>query len=279
MHKVSLYIPCFNAEPFIASCLDSILAQTYPIAEILVINDGSTDRSMDIVQKYPQVTIIEHEGNRGLGIARNTALQNAQYDFLANIDSDCIAEPDWLEKLMAQFKEDKIAGVGGRLFETNKDTIPDYWRVIHMRQDWGDQRMINPPWLYGHSVVFRRSVLLEEGGYLEKFRTNYEDLNLSFRLLEKGYKLIYEPGAVVNHLRTDTSYSVIRTRWRWTALGVHGPVTCGEILKNQGRNIARMLKYAGQDIIKRRFALLGLDFALGFYSVYADIRSLICQKL
>jgi biofilm PGA synthesis N-glycosyltransferase PgaC len=278
MPDVSLYIPCYNASRYIEKCLESILNQSYPIQNILIVDDGSTDNTLDLIKKYPNLQIIQHPENRGLAAARNTALHALITTFIANIDSDCIAEKDWLENLMKDFTDEKIVGVGGKLFETNQSTVPDFWRVIHMKQHWGDEKIVNSDWLFGHSAVFRKSALESINGYQEKFRTNYEDLDLSRRLREKGYTVVYEPQAVVHHLRTDTAYSVLKTRWGWTALGVHAPVTGLEIVKNIGRNFGRSLKYMTQDVKNGRFSLLGLDFALGFYSSYADLRSWLCRQ-
>lgn len=278
MSDVSLYIPCYNAAKYIEKCLQSILAQTYSIKEILIVDDGSTDNTLEIVKRFSNIRIVKHPENRGLGAARNTGIRELNTEFIANIDSDCVAEKDWLKQLMDNMTDTKIAGVGGKLVESNQSTTPDYWRMVHMKQHWGDEKIVNPDWLWGHSSVFRKSVLDVVNGYQEKFRTNYEDLDLSRRLREKGYTLLYEPQAVVHHLRNDTALSVLNTRWRWTALGVHGPVTALEVVKNLGRNIGRSLKYTGQDIKSDRFSLLALDFALGFYSCYRDLRSLLCRQ-
>ncbi len=277
MKEVTLYIPCYNAEAFIRKCLDSVMAQTYPIRELLIIDDGCTDKTLEIVKEYPQAKVIQHPGNLGLGAGRNTALKSAKTEFIANLDADCVAEPDWLEKLISEMTEETLAGVGGKLLESYQEALPDYWRSIHMKQHWGESILRNPDWIWGHSALFRVSALRKAGGYNEQYRTNYEDLDISRRLRETGFDLAYQPEAVVKHLRRDTSLSVLRTRWRWTALGVHGPITLVEILKNQGRNLGRVLKYAAQDLVHGRLSLLGLDFALGFYSVYADFRSLLCR--
>jgi len=277
MKEVTLYIPCYNAESFIRRCLDSVMAQTYPLQEILVIDDGCTDKTLEIVKEYPKVKVIAHPQNKGLGAGRNTALNSVHTEYIANLDADCVAQPDWLEKLMESMADETLAGVGGRLIESFQSTVPDYWRTIHMKQHWGNQPCRNPDWIWGHSAVFMTAALKKAGGYDEKFRTNYEDIDISGKLRAAGYDLGYQPLAVVKHLRRDTAKSVLRTRWRWTALGVHGPVTPGELIKNQGRNIGRSVKYMAQDICHGRFALLGLDFALGFYSVYLDFRSLKCR--
>ena len=278
MTKVSLYIPCYNAAKHIEKCIKNIFVQTYPIDEILIIDDGSVDNTLEIISQFPNLRIVKHPQNRGLAAARNTALRELKTDFIANIDSDCVAEKDWLERLMQNMADEKIAGVGGKLIESNQSTTPDYWRVVHMKQHWGNEKVINPDWLFGHSAVFRKTALESVNGYLEKYRTNYEDLDLSHRLLKKGYTLIYEPQAIVHHLRTDSALSVLRTRWKWTALGVHGRTTGWEVIKNLGRNFGRSIKYMGQDIRNNRFSLLGLDFALGFYSTYADLRGLLCRQ-
>ena len=278
MLDVSVYIPCYNAEKYIRVCIQSILAQTYPIKEILVVNDGSTDRSMEIIRnEFPQVRIVEHPKNLGLACARNTGINNLNTEFIGNIDSDCLAEPIWLARLMDNFTESRVGGVGGVLLESSTHTAPDYFRAIHMCQHWGDQKIVNPPWLFGHSAVFRKTALQSVGGYREKFRTNYEDLDISRRLKDNGVTLVYEPSSLVHHLREDTFYTAIRTRWRWTALGVHGPVTPTEVIKNIGRNFGRSGKYLWMDLRHCRFSLLTLDFALGLYSTYADLRSLECR--
>ena len=277
MLEVSLYIPCYNASQYIEKCLESILQQNYPIKEILIVDDGSTDNTLEIIKKQSKLRIVQHNDNKGLGTARNTAFQNLQTEFIANIDADCVADKDWLVRLMENFTSEKIAGVGGKLVDINKSSIPDYWRLVHMKQDWGNEKITNPEWLFGHSAVFRKSAWVSVQGYQEKFRTNYEDLDFSRRLKEKGYTLLYEPNAIVNHLRKDTVSSVLKTRWAWTALGVHGNITSMEIIKNIGRNFGRSFKYFSQDLSHGRFSLLGLDFALGFYSSYADLRSVLCR--
>ncbi|MBU2257991.1 MAG: glycosyltransferase family 2 protein, partial [Candidatus Omnitrophica bacterium] len=94
MEKVTLYIPCFDAERTIKECLDSVIAQTYPINEIIIIDDGCQDKTMDIVSKYP-VRVIKHDRNKGLAVARNTAFKECRNDFVAALDADCAAHSDW----------------------------------------------------------------------------------------------------------------------------------------------------------------------------------------
>lgn len=274
--NVSIYIPCYNAGKYLDRCVASILNQTYPIQTILVVDDGSKDDTAAIAAKYPQVKLIRHQVNRGLAAARNTAWQNLDTEYIANLDADCVAESDWLEKLMRNIEatDSNLAGVGGKLVEANLVGVANRWRVAHMSQHWGDEPIQNPKWVYGSNSVYRRSVLAEVNGYKENYRTNYEDLDLSRRLYEKGYKLLYDPKAKVNHLRNDSIQSILYTRWRWTAVDLEPPITVKKLIRSLGRNLARGFVYCWRDIQNGGISsLLFLDLMLGIYSCYLDINS------
>ncbi|MDI6784349.1 MAG: glycosyltransferase family A protein [bacterium] len=291
--NVSLYIPCYNAGKYLERCLKSVLVQTYPIQTILVVDDGSTDNTKNIVAQFPQVNLIQHPANRGLAAARNTAWQNLDSEYIANLDADCVAEPNWLAQLMKHFTASdsdglrqmqpdttKLAGVGGKLVESNQKGVANRWRVAHMLQHWGDERIQNPKWIYGSNSVYRRSALVAANGYKENYRTNYEDLDLSRRLYEQGYTLLYDPAAKVNHLRNDSIRSILYTRWRWTAVDLEPPITVWKLFRNIGRNIGRSFAYIYRDIKKSGISLLLIiDIALGIYSSYSDIRCYLnkCQ--
>lgn len=109
---VSIIVPAYNVEKYLADCLDSILAQTYQNLEIIVINDGSTDGSPEIMQEYNakhKNIIIVNKKNGGLSSARNTGIEKATGDYLCFVDSDDVIAPDFVEKLAVAIKpEEKI---------------------------------------------------------------------------------------------------------------------------------------------------------------------------
>ncbi len=96
--KFSIIVPVYNVEKYVKRCLDSIFNQTYKDFEVIVVNDGSTDKSMDIVKKYKDVKIINEE-NRGLSHARNNGVKNARGDYILFVDSDDYINKDLLKEL------------------------------------------------------------------------------------------------------------------------------------------------------------------------------------
>ena len=102
MVKVSVIVPVYNVEIYLADCLDSVLQQTLKDIEIICINDGSTDKSPEILAEYakkdPRITIISQE-NKGLSSARNRGLEVATGEYVAFLDSDDWVDPDYYEKL------------------------------------------------------------------------------------------------------------------------------------------------------------------------------------
>ena len=96
--KFSIIVPVYNVEKYVKRCLDSIFNQTYKDFEVIVVNDGSTDKSMNIVKKYKDVKIINEE-NRGLSHARNNGVKNARGDYILFVDSDDYINKDLLKEL------------------------------------------------------------------------------------------------------------------------------------------------------------------------------------
>jgi len=279
MSSVTLYIPCYNAEKYIGACLEGVLKQTYPINEILVIDDGSTDKTAEIASRFP-ARVISLGRNAGLGIGRNTAVDAARNEFVASLDADCVALPFWLEKLMGHFSDDHVAGVGGKLLERNLKGLADRWRAVHMRQHWGDACIQNPHFLFGSNNVFRKKAIIAAGGYNPECRTNNEDYELSMCLKQQGQKLVYDPEAVAYHLRSDTVGSVIRTYARWTFRGTAGmrqPDTFYNLCCKWYDNFIYMIERIGQDCQARRFDFIGLDAIVFFTNGWFDT-AYYCKK-
>jgi len=270
MIKVSLYVPCFNAGRYIKECLESIFMQSYPLDEVLVIDDGSTDNTASICSRFP-VKIISHPRNRGLSATRNTAFRAARNEFVVSLDADCKAKSDWLEKLMGHFSDTNVAGVGGKLIEKYNLRPADKWRTIHMSQSWGEQIVENPDYLAGNNNVYRRSAIFQVGLYNEAYVSNYEDIDISKRLMSNGFKMVYSPDACIEHLRRDTVRSALKTYWNWSFYYFKKPDTLKRLLRKAGSNYALSWFFLRQDIKTKNTLLLFLDIILCFYYCWLDL--------
>lgn len=254
--KISLYIPCFNAEKTIAICIETVLRQTYPIDEIIIIDDGSSDNTALIASRY-HVRIIRHKANMGLAASRNTGVLNSRNEYVASIDADCAPGSDWIEKLIGNFSSDNIAGAGGQLIEANLDTKADQWRARHLAQGFGNRKIKNPRQLFGNNTIFRKSALLKVNLYNPKYKTNAEDYDISQRLIKNGYTLIYDPQAKVNHMRRDTIHSVMEMYSRYY---------CGILV-----NLYFSTSFFIKDLLDWKIYLLPLDIISFIFALYKNI--------
>jgi cellulose synthase/poly-beta-1,6-N-acetylglucosamine synthase-like glycosyltransferase len=109
----------------------------------------------------------------------------------------------WLENLLPVFEDPKIAGAGGRLTESFRESLADRWRCVHMRMDRGTERIHNPLLLHGCNSVFRKSAIVSVGGYDETLLTAGDDADISRRLTLSGWDLLYEPAARVARTAKD----------------------------------------------------------------------------
>jgi glycosyltransferase involved in cell wall biosynthesis len=281
MERISLYIPCYNAEKSINDCLQSVFNQSYKIDEILIIDDGSQDRTVEIAERYP-VRIIRHKQNKGLAACRNTAFRKANNEFIASLDSDCIADPKWLTQLVNCFSDDDIAGAGGILIDRYTLSTADTWRSVHMAQHWGAELIEYPPFLYGNNTLFRKKSIEKAGFYNEKYRTNYEDLDICMRIYNCGFKLIYNPKAHVEHLRKDTIKSVLFSYWSWFYYKYMMSNQINRLSLRIAVMLGRMVEYTEisevffrEDFREGEYKLLPIDVLFILYCWWFELRHCI----
>lgn len=175
--KVSVVMPVYNVETYIAEAIESVLAQTYENFELLIIDDGSTDASLDICRLVddPRLRIIEQE-NRGLAGARNTGIREARGEFIAFLDSDDLWSPEKLTAHVQFLNDNPDIGVsysGSTLISTNGDPIGISQNPQTDNVDASDVFLRNPVG-NGSSPVIRRSVFddirfFANRGYAEYF--------------------------------------------------------------------------------------------------------------
>ena len=115
LNRISIIMPAYNAEKYIREAIESILNQTYTDFEFIIINDGSTDKTKEIIKSYsdPRIVYMENEENSGIVVTLNKGLKCAQGEYIARMDSDDISLPDRFEKQIAYMDKHKDVGVLG----------------------------------------------------------------------------------------------------------------------------------------------------------------------
>jgi glycosyltransferase involved in cell wall biosynthesis len=168
---VSVIVPCYNGERWLREALDSIRAQTRPVHEIIVVDDGSTDRSREIASSYG-TRVIEHETNRGNGAARNSGIHAATGDAIAWLDTDDTWRPDHVETVAGLLDRhpDAAAAFGAvQVFGTGDRLILGYVPISGVAEDALLEAFRD--WLHTTiSAIVRRSALLAVGGFDESER-------------------------------------------------------------------------------------------------------------
>jgi len=273
VRPISLYVPCYNAASYLDRVLAAVMAQSHPLADVMVIDDGSTDDTVAVAEAwisrspYP-LRVIRHPQNLGLACARNTGVREAQCDLVASVDSDVAPEPDWLARLVEEMADD-VSGVGGELVEAFQDVLPDRWRANHMLQRRGPERIYRPPFIWGSNSLFRREVLYEAGLYNVRCRTNAEDVKLC-EIIRDKHVLVYTPFARCMHLRRDSVRSVMLNYWKWYYYGCFQKPSLAGAWASNKRNLQRLRGVIMKDVADRDLPRLALSLALVPYTCFKD---------
>lgn len=211
--KISFCIPAYNCEDTIGRCIESILSLTYSNKEIIIVNDGSTDRTLEIVENYP-VTIVNLEQNRGRGYARQKALEYATGEYIALLDADgFITNEKWVEEMLSKFSDEKIAGIYSLSKAINSgSSIARYWDYLTITKRTHGQ--ITSVAGTGNTLM-KRSVLDEVGGFDVRLK-NVEDTDLSKKLSKRGYVFYYEPTCLMSREQPSSISEVIKKEIDYT---------------------------------------------------------------
>lgn len=186
--KISVVIPAYNEEAYIGNCLDSLMQQEVKPDEIIVINNNSTDKTVDIVKKYPVRIVREKE--QGMIPARNRGFNEAQYEIIARTDADTILPPDWIKKIKEHFKDKTLLAVSGPahfydfpdVVRTSKLTIETSFAYLKIFK-----QIMKHDGMYGPNMALRKiaweqiknEVCLDD-------KEVHEDLDLAIHLASLG---------------------------------------------------------------------------------------------
>lgn len=194
MPKVSVIIPTYNRENYICEAIDSILSQTYKDFEIIIVDDGSTDNTKDIIKKYENKVLYFYQANAGPGAARNRGIKEAKGELIAFLDADDVWLPDKLKSEIEVFDKSSACD----LVYCNGEFIDEEGRSLKRNvccssglsktEEVSFDRILEKWDIYPSMVMVKKNILIEFGGFDEEY--GFEEYILWFNIAQK-YKIFY----------------------------------------------------------------------------------------
>lgn len=208
--KVSIVIPNWNGVELLKKHLPTVLRESTG-AEVIVVDDASDDDSAIYLHKhFPEVTVITKTKHEGFASSVNAGVEKANGDIVILLNTDIAPEKGYLEPLLAHFSDPNVFAVGCLDKSHEKGEIIlrgrgiGWWEkglYVHKR---GEVDKADTAWVSGGSGAFKKSVWMELGGMDTRFNPFYwEDIDLSYRAKEKGYRVLFEPKSMVHHYHEE----------------------------------------------------------------------------
>lgn len=202
--KVSVIVCSYNGGQTLEACLRSLKKIDYPDYEVVVVDDGSTDHTKEILSHHPWVNAI-YQTNHGLSVARNVGAAAATGEIIAYTDSDCMADPDWLYYLVGTLLSGNYAGVGG----PNISPPAQNWHQACVAAAPGGPSHVLltdvvAEHIPGCNMAFYRWAFEKVGGFDPEYRKAGDDVDFCWRLQQEGEVIAFSPSAIVWHYRRFT---------------------------------------------------------------------------
>jgi len=219
---VTVLIPAHNEESVIVQTITSVLAADYPAMRVIVVNDGSTDATGELLDANfagePRVQII-HQVNRGKAAALNNAMAHAQTDIVVTIDADTEIEPDAIRQLVRHFSDPKIGAVAGNVKVGNRSRWLTRWQALEYITSQNMEKrafdLLNCITVVpGALGAWRKQAIEAAGGITAD--TVAEDADLTVAIRRLGWRISYEERAIAWTEAPETPSVLIRQRFRWT---------------------------------------------------------------
>jgi len=219
---VLVVVPVRNGEATIGKLLDSLLEVGYDRGkvEVIVVDGNSTDRTREIVAKYP-VRLLTEEG-RGLNAARNTGIRNGQGEIIAFTDSDCLVPSNWIRKIVENFRNPQVGCVGGNVKGYGDDLLSRYAdnSLMHVMRSFKERVVLDMIKLFfnypaGCNMSFRRSSIEKVGYFNETLRYGADDIEMVERVAKAGGKIVLDPEVLILHKHRSTLQELLKQTFNW----------------------------------------------------------------
>ncbi|MFC2170228.1 glycosyltransferase [Acidobacteriota bacterium] len=225
---VSVIVPFYNAHENIIECVESLLNQNFSKRsyEIILVDNASSDDGPALLEKFKdRITLIKEE-KIGPSVARNRGIFSANGDILAFIDSDCVASKNWLKHMVNSFKLANAVAVAGEVkaYKPKTDVEIFYEGLMSQKKNLSYEH----PYAVTANLAFLRSVSNEVSFDNRFSKAVAEDVDFCWRLLEKGYRIEYQPDALVYHKNVKTKWQLFKKIF---LQGYHAPKVIKKNLK------------------------------------------------
>lgn len=245
--RISVVVATYNGASTLRGCLDSLKQQRYPDYEIVVVDDGSTDDTASILAQYDGLVVVSQE-NRGLSAARNAGIQAARGDIVAFTDSDCVADPDWLYHIALALTRSRLAGVGGPNLTPREENplhrcvgyAPGHATHVLLDEELAEH-------VPGCNMAFWRHALLAVDCFDPQYRKAGDDVDVIWRLQDRGYTIGFAPGAFVWHHRRSSIGAYLRQQRGYGEAEALLLRKHPQRFNDRGQSLWRGVIYSGRD--------------------------------
>lgn len=199
--KVSVVVCSYNGARTLRDCLNSLQELHYPDYEVILVDDGSKDNTQEIMRDFPRVRNIV-QANKGLSAARNVGIASATGEVVAFTDSDCMADRDWLYFLVQALLSSDFAAVGG---PNISPPATDWIQATVGAAPGSPSHVLLTDTIAEHvpgcNMAYHKWALEEIGGFDPEYRKAGDDVDVCWRIMQRGYQIGFSPAAVVWHYR------------------------------------------------------------------------------
>jgi len=218
MVLASIIIVNWNAKEFLNGCIESLLSQSFTDYEIILVDNASSDDSVNFIKdNFPQVTIIQNKNNVGFAEGNNIGIKNSQGEIIVLFNPDAVADKNWLSQLVDSLQSSKkIAAVTGKMYylgdKYGKDAVFCTWSKIDPYSAspsnfHNDESTSKVDYLSGAAMAIKKDVLDKIGLMDSDYFLYFEETDLCARMIRAGYDLMYVPSAIVWHTVSPLSNS------------------------------------------------------------------------
>ncbi len=224
--KVSVIVPCYNAEKTILKTLKALEKQNFAEPfEVIIVDDGSKDNTVKVVKEFAKKSKLRirvfANPHHGPAWQRNFGARKARGEIVVFTDSDCVPGKSWIKEMVKPIEQGKAVGVQGTYKTLNKRSLIarfEGYEIEKRHEKMKKQKFID--FIGTFSAAYKKDIFLKFGGFDTSFKTaSGEDPELSYRIAKAGYKLVFNPKAFVYHphpdsLRKYLKQKFFRAYWR-----------------------------------------------------------------